>query len=407
MTVGDANLKFELEFKTGEFSELELPIEVRKSDLELVARPLSSETVSVEPGTYLISAELPSGQKITRFEEVSAGNNSITLAPEAADMSPHESHERTHFLRTDFNELKKMDLDLVDPTRKGKMRILRGNPLLTGVEKFSIPDPLFRPPFDDLNKLWKVTIPSVDEMLPFAKEDFLNAQFIQPGQRALNLALPRSRHYGCELVVTPSVDGNYRVSVQLENLEADLLLRYREENLYDQLEALSRSRKVDPEGLLQEKMDDPIGAAVGAYGILRFGEMERLHNWTENLKNWFNWLPDGAAIRGEHLARMGNNKEALTAFLLLKSRGLPFFSDGLNFAIDRLRLYKTNWSEYFGVNSPDLQGQAETLLSSLEKFEPFVDFGKAILTFTGLNPSEPDDRIIEDVVPDGNFDFEF
>src|SRR2546423_15128052 len=99
---------------------------------------------------------------------------------------------------------------------------------------------------------------------------------------------------------------------------------------------MSTSPELDAEELLEDKQQDPIAAAVGGYALLRFSALERLHDWTANLHSWFEWLPDGAAIRGEHLARMGQHDEALDAFLTLPSRGLPLFSDGLAYAVNRL-----------------------------------------------------------------------
>jgi hypothetical protein len=37
-------------------------------------------------------------------------------------------------------------------------------------------------------------------------------------------------------------------------------------------------------------MSDPIAAAVGAYALLRFAELDRLHDWTANLYDRFPYL---------------------------------------------------------------------------------------------------------------------
>src|SRR5439155_215308 len=65
------------------------------------------------------------------------------------------------------------------------------------------------------------------------------------------------------------------------------------------------------ESLILQKRLDAVSAAVGAYLVLRLGQTARLGDWTENLRQWFPWLPDGAAIRGEPLARVGRHAEAL------------------------------------------------------------------------------------------------
>jgi hypothetical protein len=100
-----------------------------------------------------------------------------------------------------------------------------------------------------------------------------------------------------------------------------------------------RSRALTAEQLLVEKNLDPIAACVGAYTLLELGNLEGLHNWTANLMDRFPQVPDGAAIRAEHLARLGKHDEAADAFLALKRRGLPVFLDGVSFVASRLNLY--------------------------------------------------------------------
>jgi hypothetical protein len=149
------------------------------------------------------------------------------------------------------------------------------------------------------------------------------------------------------------------------------------------------SPAVVSEELLNGKVADPIAACVGAYTLLRLGELDRLHEWTENLKNWFDWLPDGLAIRAEHLARRGQHSQALENLLRLPDRGLPFFSDGLSFALNRLRTYLSYGGG--GELAGDLD-QAKQVLAALKSFAQYTDFSRPVLTFTGLEPHQPDDQ---------------
>ena len=59
------------------------------------------------------------------------------------------------------------------------------------------------------------------------------------------------------------------------------------------------------EQLLQGKMADPIGAIIGGYALLKLHELDRMHDWPDNLANWFETLPDGAVIAGAVAARRG------------------------------------------------------------------------------------------------------
>jgi hypothetical protein len=216
-------------------------------------------------------------------------------------------------------------------------------------------------------------------------------QLMQPGQPALNVLLPHAPPFGSEFTVTLGADNRPVISVHLRNFTAEALLRYYERGMVLQVENLAGkdSPEVVSEDLLYGKVADPIAACVGAYALLRLGELDRLHEWTENLKNWFDWLPDGLAIRAEHLARRGQHAQALDNLLQLPERGLPYFSDGLAFALNRLRTYLSY--EGKGELAGDLD-KARQVLSALNPFAQFTDFSRPVLTFTGLEPNRPDDQ---------------
>ncbi len=390
----NAQLNFQLNFRTNEFNNLELPVEIRRFDFALVDQTLSSEPVNVEPGSYVISTLFPAGQKITQIQEVTEGENQITIEPPEEIASPFESHEETHFLNRDC---KSLPLTKTQDMKIGLIFFKRDQSEAATKEKS------FKRFFQPGNVAIDILSNTVLEIKISKSPDQWLAQLVQANQPALNFVLPVSTDTFCKIILTFESD-RYQATAQPENLEASLLLRYREEGRFDQVGILSKSKKIDPERLLHEKKKDPIAAAVGAYTILKFGELRRLHNWTENLKNWFEWLPDGAAIRGEHLARIGDDVQALDSFLLLQSRGLPFFNDGFNYSITRLRDYIGSWSNYF--TSDAKLAKAKNLLKLLQRFEPFIDFNKPVSTFTGEDPNEPDDKIIQEGAMPTDFDID-
>ena len=116
--------------------------------------------------------------------------------------------------------------------------------------------------------------------------------------------LPQAPPHDSEYTITLGSDNRLEVSVHLRNSTAETLLRYYERGMVLQMENLTgkNSPAVVSEELLLGKVADPIAACVGAYTLLRLGEIDRLHEWTENLKNWFDWLPDGLAIRARATA---------------------------------------------------------------------------------------------------------
>ncbi len=382
-----SKISFSCNFKSSELQSLTLPVEVRKANLALVAQTLTTQSVELEPGTYYITARLPAGQQLFNQVTVVEGKpETVPLNPDPEDESPPEWLERETYISgqqtASSSSGSGSNLEgLGAQVGAAKLRAFSGNILLGGVQSR-----------DDGS--WCVSqptpTPGVAKFNVFAS-DVRFVQLLRPKVPALNIALPISMSppNGCQLVLAQQSDGLISVEAHLEHIAADTLLRYFQRGFLDQAAAMSTSDVLQAEQLLDQKLAYPIAATVGAYALLRFGDLSRLHNWTENLNNWFRELPDGAAIRGEHLARIGKHEQALPVFLELSSRGLPIFSDGLSYAINRLRLYTTVDDPGF---EPGIRSQAQTILKQLQKFTTHVDYRQPLLTFSGVDPSNPDDE---------------
>ena len=207
-------------------------------------------------------------------------------------------------------------------------------------------------------------------------------QVIQPGRPTLNIMLPVSPDAGCKVVIrrcavsSPAAGSLNRdevsFDVHMSNVKGDLFLRYRAQGML-----------TEAAQLLRDKFEDPIAAAVGAYGLLKFGNNER-RGWINNLYNNFPWLPDAAAIEAECLAREGKHEESFRTFLQLADRGLPLFTDGLIFAVDRLQVFTKG-------DRPGTQEirRARSLLELLRTYCQFTDLSKQILRYTGRMPHLP------------------
>jgi len=136
--------------------------------------------------------------------------------------------------------------------------------------------------------------------------------------------------------------------------------------------------------LVAEKVGDPVAAAAGACAPLRLGDLERLElSWTRNLADWFPWLPDGAAVHGEHLARLGEHAEAARRFVEVVSRGLPVFATAFFFAFERLQLYSLKTPT--GFDRSAIEGARRFL----ERFARDIDPIQPITTFPGVDPNRP------------------
>lgn len=390
-----SELSFLCNFKSSELQSLALPVEVRKPNLALVAQTLTTRSVNLEPGLYYVTARLPAGQEL--FNQVTISEDSpstVILTPEPEDVSPNESLEVESYITgsqtTSWTGSGSSLEGLGAENVTAKLRAFSGNILLGQLSERN-----------DQSWLVPLSAPSIGvAKFSVPAGNVTLVQLLQPKVPPINMALPISPfppQNGCQLVLTRQSDGLISVDIHLEHITADMLLGYFLRGLLDQAVTITTSNALQAEQLLDQKLSYPIAAAVGAYALLRFGDLDRLHNWTENLNNWFTWLPDGAAIGGEHLARLGKHKEALPVFLELPSRGLPIFSDGLSYAIDRLRLYTTADNTHF---DPSALSQAQSLLKDLKRFIAFVDFRKPLLTFSGIDASKPDDRPLGEDIED-------
>jgi len=379
-------LSFSLGFKSNEFRQLDLPIEIRKPNLSLVKRTLSSDTLDVPSGMYSVLATLPAGQQF--FSEASVGDRdtNVVLSPDSGQESPFESHEPYHFNVRSLSGLS--EPAAAEQTLEEPEAFQVGFSVLAG-----------RDPFTAETTTQAINPTQFQGGLEFYfyPQPPLIPRFLEvqlPDKTASYVALPASEGRSCRIILMREKLHKISIEVHLQNPEADLLVRglqrgYLEQSALAVTSDSLQSEKLLPEveEMLRRKESDPIAAAVAAYTLLQFGELDRLHDWTENLMNWFDWLPDGLAIRGEHLAMLGKHEEALDIFSQLRERGVPLFSTGLSYAVERLRLYIATKDHF----PPEDLERAEANLEYLQDCSARVDLRKAILTMPDVK-ADPNRR---------------
>jgi len=338
---------------------LEIPVEVRGGDGTLVARSTVGRSVVVEPGTYFVGAVLPAGQQLSAAVAADGDYVMAELAPQHA-ASPGGGGMAVRDLL--------LGAEAPVVPERVRLRLLAGN-LLRG-ELDVVQD---REALADHE--------AVIDYRPPGGGRPLYAELLQPDHRSRTRAVPVAPRQAraCELRFFRKPDRSWSVDVHLQHSGADLLCRYRDGGRVEQAATVAGTLE-GSEQMLLRKLRDPVAAAVGAYSLLRFASLDRLHDWTGNLRAWFAWLPDGSAIHGEHLAREGEHRLALDAFLELEERGLPLFSDGLAFAIARLELYGS-------IGAPTFDRltlrRAAALVAALRVFARSTDFGHPLLAFAG------------------------
>jgi hypothetical protein len=347
----------------------EFPVEVRRDGGPVTARGMTGSQIHVEPGAYAVIARMPAGTTMTGEVTVGEHDNLIVqLRPEPEDESPHESEEVPRFIWGQTGVDIPAGYDAPEFELRCKLRLWAGNALAGPVQ------------VESSDGLRQQEDPFPDGVLGFfpSTEGLLFAQLVQRGRAPVITALavpPLGTSPAPQVIVTLDRDNHFDLQVRLSSVAADALLSFTEHGRSADAAAMTETNEI-AEALLFEKVKDPLAAAAGGYTLLRSGALERLHDWTENLCNWFPWLPDGLVIRAEHLVRTGHTVEASDLLLELPQRGLPLFTEGFSLALDRLR------------RSDALE--ARDLVGRLSRYLPFMDFARTFFTFSGEEPGTPE-----------------
>ncbi|MCX6381014.1 MAG: hypothetical protein NT023_16330 [Armatimonadetes bacterium] len=225
----------------------------------------------------------------------------------------------------------------------------------------------------------------------------------RPNGKVYNLRLPTAPKLVKEIKVAfrPLEGGEIDIEAHIYNPVADNLVQYRNQGFNAEAESLAPEWVAEnSEKLIDAKKSDPVAAVIGVLTLLKFNRVDVLEDlekkdWLTNLSKLFTWLPDGTILRGEYYARQGDYVRAMEDFLTLETKGLPFFRSVLSYAVDRLHGYTHYSSTYF---PPEQIDKARTLLKRLSKFSQYTESNRPFLIYTGKNPSQPEDKVVEKVM---------
>lgn len=381
---------------------LNLPVRVHDENSRLVAQGTVNRGVELAPGRYFISTTLPGGGQISTTADLKPKTRQIKFdepfiaarpQPLAADVLEADE-AKLEVVNANAPAARRQRLEVAaaravePPAASGVAQLVayRGNlladklayfdlaPLAAAAEKNPTHQLLY--PGQTIEGTW-----SVDS----SKGVPTYIQLYEPGAPVRNYAVPAGQADRC-IVRLLRTGKKLNVDITLSNRDADLLVRYGSKNMYGEALQVAESPDVLAQTLLAEKFKSPIGAAIGAYILLRTGNIDQLHDWTTNLYRHFRWMPDGVVVLAEHLARVGKHEQALTTLMELPKRGLPFASSGLTYALNRLRQYAAVSPKKLSVQDrPTLN----KLISALSPYANFADVACPILTFTGSDPRKP------------------
>jgi hypothetical protein len=350
--------------------------------LQLVASPACEEAIELPEGTYLVSAVQPSGERSVGAVDVTADQTAeLELGTAAAAPGPPPAAPAPPPPAapppppTDALE------GLGPPAGADAAAVASG-----WFVRFHVQTPAgFQP--DEPSYDVTASDGKVELTVRASGDGILFAQVAREGEVPLVVALPV---YGptssqvCRLTLAGTA-GALTADVSLpDNPRVDAVARYLQSGHLQEAAGVLENA----ETLLQQKMADPFGAALGGYALLRSGQLDRLHHWPQNLAGMFPELPDGAVIAGEELALEGDHAGAIAFVCEGARRGLPVFSAGFSLLASRLREYAGAPATAFGPNAA-LVGEAGSHLERILRVMPFVDFARVSFAFRGGRVDDP------------------
>ena len=353
---------------------------IDSTTLELVASPACGEEVEVPAGTYVVSATLPSGERSVGVAEVAANELSelaLAGAPTAAEPPPPPPPPPPAAPAPGLEELgPPAGADAAPAAGSGWFVRFR----VRTQQGFEADEP-------QVDVTEAATSEGAVLTVRASGEGLLFAQVARVDEVPLNVALPiygPTSSQSCRLTLGRSA-GALAADVSLpDNPEVDAVARYLQSGHVVEAAGVIQNA----ETLLQQKMADPFGAALGGYALLRSGQLDRLHHWPRNLADYFPWLPDGAVIAGEEAALEGDHATAIGYVCEAARRGLPVFAAGFSLLAARLREYAGAPPDAFGDNA-GLVVEAGQHLERALRVLPFVDFARVSLAFRGGQVDDP------------------
>lgn len=318
-------------------------------------------------GQYALQVTLPSGDRLTETVTSAPGSPNHDIA--LWELSPHESMQRTVVLKS-------------GPVGGGRRFTEPGLQSLW-VRLWTRVDGVWGvSPWPEAEAHWDDD--AVVYVFPIGRQPYM-LQFGGPRIPWRMVSLPAAEEL--EVTVQPAGDEqipNVTLTVATNDNLAEATLGYLTVGAMQHAGQISDQA----EGLLYRKMQNPAGAAIGGYFLLRTSNLERLHNWPQNLANWMQWMPDGALIHAWQLIREQQEShepvparldEARELLLVTVERGLPVYTEGLRLLVSGLKLFD------FQAEGTDTE-----IRNALDRIRPFVaaaDLTQPTTTFLGTGPS--------------------
>ncbi|CAN0281815.1 unnamed protein product, partial [Phaeothamnion confervicola] len=277
-------------------------------------------------GIYTMRLSTSSGIQQDETFELQEGKDKNILI-DIANSSPHESHEWAYFNKSfSISAIRGTDLKAIEYFRQPGVEVKAKIWKFGGGGWNEYPLPGFN----------NTLIHGDGNVFRYSTDNVLSLLEIS-GKGMLNLyvSLPPGNDLKCLVKPAEGDDDQIHpidVTVSTDHYKAETLITLLTNGAIRSAKRLSNADEA--ESLLYQKMANPVTAAIGGYFLLKIDELERLHDWANNLANWFPWLPDGAII---HATQLLSKKEKTdddikmirTRLLSAAAECIPVYSEGL------------------------------------------------------------------------------
>lgn len=332
------------------------------------------------PGVYMIRLNLSSGKQLEQIAHIISGEVT-NLKFDIGQFSPRETQEWMYLTKSNsgenpsgpsFRNISKQRLT------KSLENVSARRWNLESYNWVAIDDvPIKNVFIDDVGETFQFHVPQAMQLL----------EVEVPGKPSCFVCLPPGQHIKCMIKIA---EGPENVVPELDVLigtskgKAQALLSLITSG--DMARARTLSTVRDAESLLQSKMIDAASAAIGGYFLLKTGDLERMHDWANNLANWFPWMPDGSIIHAWQMIQQGVSTPDIipvirNRFLEALNRGIPVYTEGMRLLYEGLNMLS------YELKKEDKA--VEQALSRVKQYMCFIDLSQETTTYTGAYPDKP------------------
>jgi hypothetical protein len=214
-------------------------------------------------------------------------------------------------------------------------------------------------------------------------------QILSVGTAPLNAVLP----VGARLQIARAAvnDTNpYKVTITFGDPFADSLIELRTTKQFSALQdAVAAASNRDL--FVPYSQQHPGASVLIGYALLRAGQHALVEEAIRHVHNRRAAEPDATILLAECAARAGEARsaEALELFVQAVGTGIPCFTFGLSYVVERLRLFEQSESSDSKALPADANARARGALRRIEPFSMFADHSRIFTAYAGVTPDKP------------------